>query len=146
MSTATKKPKTKLLLLYIGSFAASVLPLLICFIVNWDRYTKTPGDTVKLCIGGMIALLFIFMKVIGKLQMPRRIVLFGVVFVMAYLLKAILNDLPLISGMALAGEFIDYILFQRAIKVTKENILVSKSADATTAQVEAVIQKYIGRV
>ena len=116
------------------------------YIVNWDKYTKTPGDTVKLCIGGLIAVFFLFLKVIGQLKMPRRIVLFGIVFVMAYLLQAILDDLMLLSGMALAGEFLDFVCFQRAIRITKENILVGKTADATTAQVEEVLKKYIGRV
>ena len=148
MSQAKKKPnlRLRLVLLYIGSFIVCVAPLLACFIVNWDKYTKTPGDTVKLCIGGVIAVLFLFLKVIGQLKMPRRIVLFGIVFVMAYLLQAILDDLMLLSGMALAGEFLDFVCFQRAIRITKENILVGKTADATTAQVEEVLKKYIGRV
>lgn len=144
----TKKPnlRLRLVLLYIGSFIVCVAPLLVCFIVNWDTYTKTPGDTVKLCIGGILALFFLFLKVIGKLQMPRRIVLFGIVFIMAYLLQAIFDDLILLSGMALAGEFLDFVCFQRAIRITKENILVGKTADATTAQVEQVLQRYIGRI
>ena len=148
MSQAKKKPnlRLRLVLLYIGSFIVCVAPLLVCFIVNWDKYTKTPGDTVKLCIGGLIAVFFLFLKVIGQLKMPRRIVLFGIVFVMAYLLQVILDDLMLLSGMALAGEFLDFVCFQRAIRITKENILVGKTADATTAQVEEVLKKYIGRV
>lgn len=148
MSQAKKKPnlRLRLVLLYIGSFIVCVAPLLVCFFVNWDKYTKTPGDTVKLCIGGVIAVFFLFLKVIGQLKMPRRIVLFGIVFVMAYLLQAILDDLMLLSGMALAGEFLDFVCFQRAIRITKENILVGKTADATTAQVEEVLKKYIGRV
>ena len=67
-----------------------------------------------------------FLKVIGKLQMPRRIVLFGIVFVMAYLLQALMNDLILLSGMALAGEVLDMLFFQYFIKKTKEKILIEK--------------------
>ena len=52
----------------------------------------------------------------------------------------------LLSGMALAGEFLDFVCFQRAIRITKENILIGKTADVTTAQVEEVLKKYIGRV
>ena len=146
MSEKTKKPKyrLRLVLLYIGSFIVTIAPLLVCFIANWDKYTKTPSDTVKLCIGGAIGLVFLFLKVIGKLGMPRRIVLFGIVFIMAYLLQAILADLILLSGMALAGEFLDLVCFQRAIRITKENILIGKTADATTSQVEQVLKKYLG--
>ena len=148
MSETKKKSnyRFRLTLLYIGSFISSIAPLFACLIVNWSKYTKTPNETVKLCIGGIIAMFFLFLKVIGKLKMPRRIVLFGIVFIMAYLLQAILDDLILLSGMALAGEFLDFVCFQRAIRITKENILIGKTADVTTAQVEQGLQKYIGRI
>ncbi len=142
-----KKPnyKLRLVFLYIGSFLVSIAPLIICLAFNWGDYTKTPGDTVKLSLGGIILATLVFMKVIGKLKMPRRIVSFGIAFVMAYLLQAVLQDILLLTGMALLGEFIDYMFFQKAIKKTKEDMLVEKTADATTAQVEEVIKKYIGR-
>ena len=136
--------KTRLVFLYIGSFIVSIAPLLVVLILRWDNYTKTPGDTVKLCFGGAICLFFVFLKVIGKLKMQRRIVLFGVVFIMAYLLKALMDDLILLSGMALTGELIDLLCFQHFIKVTKENILIGKTADATTSKVEEVVKKYLG--
>lgn len=136
--------KTRLVFLYIGSFLVSIAPLLVVLILRWDNYTKTPGDTVKLCFGGAICLFFVFLKVIGKLKMPRRIVLFGVVFVMAYLLQALMNDLILLSGMALAGELLDLLCFQHFIKKMKENILIEKTADATTSKVEEVVKKYLG--
>ena len=139
-----KKMKSRLILLQIGSFIVSIAPLLIVLIINWGEYTKTPGDTIKLCIGGIMALFFIFLKVIGKLKMPRRIVLFGVVFIMTYLWQAIMDDMILLSGMALLGEFIDLVCFQGFIKKLKENILIGKTANATTDQVEQVIQKYLG--
>lgn len=139
-----KKMKSRLVLLQIGSFFVSIAPLVIVLIINWGKYTKTPGETVKLCIGGIMVAFFIFLKVIGKLKMPRRIVLFGVVFIMAYLLQAIMDDMLLLSGMALLGEFIDMVCFQGFIKKLKENILVGKTANATTDQVEKVIQKYMG--
>lgn len=139
-----KKMKSRLILLQIGSFIVSIAPLVIVLIINWGKYTKTPGETVKLCIGGIMVAFFIFLKVIGKLKMPRRIVLFGVVFIMAYLLQAIMNDMILLSGMALLGEFMDMVCFQGFIKKLKDNILIGKTANATTDQVEKVIQKYIG--
>lgn len=148
MSKMQKKPnlRLRLVFLYIGSFIVCVAPLLVCLIMNWDKYTKTPSDTVKLCIGGILVVFFLFLKVIGKLKMPRRIVLFGIVFILAYLLQSILSDLILLSGMALAGEFLDCVCFQRAIRITKENILIGKTADTTTSQVEEVIKRYIERM
>ena len=146
MEKTKKQPnlKLRLVFLYIGSFIVSIAPLLVILIIRWDNYTKTPGDTVKLCVGGVLCLFFVFLKVIGKLQMQRRIVLFGIVFVMAYLLQALMNDLILLSGMALAGEVLDMLFFQYFIKKTKEKILIEKTADATTSKVEEVLKKYVG--
>lgn len=134
-----------LIFLYICSFIVSIAPLVICFALNWGDYTKKPSDTIRLSLGGIVLVTIIFMKVIGKLKMPRRIVSFGIAFILAYLLQAILKDLLLLTGMALLGEFIDYIFFQRSIKKIKENMLIHKTADATTEQVEEVVKKYIGR-
>lgn len=146
MKNKTKKPKYRLRLffLYIGSFIVCVAPLSVYVFFNAERYIQTPTDTVKLCIGGFVALIFLFLKVIGKLGMPRRIVLFGVVFIMTWLLQSILADLLMLSGMALVGEFADTIFFQRAIRITKENILIGKTATVTAEQVEQIIEKRLG--
>lgn len=138
--------KRRLVFLSLGSFIVSVAPLLICITANWGRYVKTPGDAVSLGLGGMLAAIFLLLKVLGKLKMPSRVVLYGVVFIMAYLFEALLSDLVLLSGMALLGETVDFIFFQRAIRTAKENILVGKTADATATQVEAIVKKYIGRI
>ena len=94
----------------------------------------------------MLALTFIALKAMGKLKVPSAIVAYGIVFIMAYLLAAILEDLMLLSGMALLGELLTVILFKKAIQNTKESITIGKTADATSAQVEAVFKKYTGRV
>lgn len=137
--------KIKLILLYVFSFIASTAPLIITLIAKWDVYTETPGDTLKLCAGGFIVIIFLFLKVVGKLKMPRRIVLFGIVFALTYLLQTVLNDLLLLSGMAFIGELLDAVFFQREIRLTKEAITIGKTADKTTEQVEEVIKKYVGR-
>lgn len=138
-----KKLRVRLVFLYIGSFIISIAPLVVVLVLNWGDYTKTPGDTVKLCFGGVFALFLIFLKVIGKLQMPRRIVFFGILFLLVYLLKALLDDILLLSGMALVGELIDLLCFQRPIKVTKENIMIEKTSDAIANKVDETIKKYI---
>lgn len=142
MKTKKKKLRVRLVFLYIGSFIISIAPPVVVLALNWGDYTKTPGDTVKLCFGGVFALFLIFLKVIGKLKMPRRIVFFGVVFVLAYLLQALLEDIILLSGMALAGELIDLVCFQKPIKTTKEGIMIEKTSDATATKVEETIKKY----
>ena len=138
-----KKLRVRLVFLYIGSFIISIAPLVVVLALNWGDYTKTPGDTVKLCFGGVFALFLIFLKVIGKLQMPRRIVFFGILFLLVYLLKSLLDDILLLSGMALAGELIDLLCFQRPIKITKERIMIEKTSDAIANKVDETIKKYI---
>lgn len=136
--------RVRLILLEIGSFIVSVAPLIAIFVINWGKYTQTPAATVKLCFGGALVVALIFLKVIGKLHISSRIVFFSIVFAMAYLLQPILADILLISGLALLGEIVDCICFQRAIRITRENILVDKTANATTQKVEEVIKKYVG--
>lgn len=145
-SNRKSNAKFKLTLLYICSFLASSLPILIVIVSRWESYTKTPSDTIKITIGGVIGLFFLFLKAVGKLKLPSRIILFAVIFVMSYLLKALLDDIILLSGMALLGEIIDFFIFRHMIKVTKDNINVQKQADATSAQVEEIIKKHLGRV
>ncbi len=139
------KSKFKLFFLRFCSFIVSVAPLVVVLIMNWGKYTETPAETVKLCIGGVLCLLFVLMKVLGKLKIPSRLVLFFVVFLMAYLMQSVLEDLLLLSGMALLGESVDFIFFQKAIKTAEENILVDKTATETAKQVESIIEKHKGR-
>ncbi|MBQ8178311.1 MAG: hypothetical protein IJ033_03865 [Clostridia bacterium] len=133
-----------MIFLQIGSFLVSIAPLIVVIILKWNSYTSEPSDSIKLGVGCMIGLIFIFLKAVGKLKMPSRIVSFGIVFIMSYLLKAILDDLILLSGMALAGEALDMIIFQPFIKKIKEKIQIGKQANATTAQVEEIVKKYLG--
>lgn len=138
------KLRTKLIFLQIGSFLVSIAPLIVVIVLKWNSYTSEPSDSIKLGIGCVIGLIFIFLKVVGKLKMPSRIVSFGIVFIMSYLLKAILDDLILLSGMALAGETLDMIIFQPFIKKIKEKIQIGKQSNATAAQVEEIIKQYLG--
>lgn len=142
-----KKPRYKLRLffLYVFSFMASVLPVGIALALNFSEYTKTVEETVKLGAGGVIIVVLIIIKLLGKLKMPRRITLFALVFILSYLLSSLLDDLMLLSGLALLGEFVDFIFFQHAIKATRENMLIGKTSNATAAQVEEVLKKYVGR-
>ncbi len=137
-----KKLKIRLILLYIGSFLISIAPLVVVLCLRWGVYTRTPKESVKLCFGGALVLFLIFLKVIGKLKMPKRIAFFGILFVVVYLLQAILNDLLLLTGMALIGEVIDLLCFQRPIKITKENLSVEKTSDATASKVEGIMKNY----
>ena len=136
-----KKMKSKLRTLTILSFIVSVLPLVLVIGFNWNVYVETTSDAIKLTCGGIIALYFVFMKVIGKLRIPNKFVLLGSVFVMSYLLQSVIQDLTILSGMALLGEFLDCVLFQSQIKKLREAIMIEKTADATSSKIESIIDR-----
>ena len=92
----------------------------------------------------MLIVGLVFLKAIDKLHMPNRIVSFGILFLVAYLLQKLMQDIVLISGMALLGEMIDVIFFQRWIRKTRETIIIEKTADVTTGKVEDVLRRYMG--
>lgn len=138
------KLRVKLIFLQVCSFIVSIAPLIIILALKWNDYTETPSDTTKLCFGGIIIAVLVFIKAVGKLHMPNRIVFFGILFILSYLLQDLMKDFTLIMGMALAGEIIDHVFFQRLIKHTKEAIVIGKTADATSDKIEEVMKKYIG--
>lgn len=137
--------KAEKVLCQICSFLVSIAPLVIIFALNWNKYTATPVDTVNLCLGGTICAIFVFMKAVGKLHMPKRVVLFGVMCVLSYLLQKVLDDLLIISAMAFLGEVIDCLIFQKLIRSLDEKIHITKTADATSTQVKELFETYIGK-
>lgn len=134
--------KSKIPLLYCLSFVLSVLPVSIYFFVNSDRYIKTIPDRIKITAGLVILSVIVILKVIGKLKMPSRTVLFGFVFIMCFLLGRVLNDLIVFSFLALVGEILDSIC-QIYIRRERERILTEKAANATADKLEKILN---GRV
>ena len=144
------KLRLRLAVLYIVELAVLVGPLLAVLILNRARYFTTVADTVKVSIGGALCLIFLGLMVSGKLHVSGGLFGVGAVFVLSWLLDAILQDLFLLSGMALAGKVLDAIFFMPRARHLREQIRIGKTADAaaseTVKQMEGVLQKYIGRV
>lgn len=135
--------KLKLALLYILSILASVLPILIYFLVNLEKYTKTVPQTIKLCSGAGILLFFLFLKVIGKLHIPSGLTLYSIIFILAYLLESILNDLMIFAFFALVGELLS-LIFDVVIRNKRAKLEKEKTASITAAEVEKIITKHVG--
>lgn len=134
--------RSKLYILYIASFIATIAPLAIYVLINKGKYISTVSDSIKLSVGFIMCACLMLLKVIGKLKIPSRIGVYSVVFVLSYLLDAILEDLIVLSFLALLGEIIDAIFFQIPIRRLKESIHNDKIADATTKQIEGVFKQY----
>ena len=144
MEKKTTKLYFKLAMLYIGSFLVTVLPVATLLALNWGKYTGyTLGGNIRLGAGAIIALAIVALKLIGKLKMPRRVVLFAIVCGLSYLLAPLLDDLFLLSAAALVGEVADWAFFQTGIKRIRERITVEKSSDATADKMEEVLKKYM---
>lgn len=117
------KPKIKYALLSALGFLVLVAPVLTVVLLKWDTYTAhSYGGTLKLTAGGVMAAIFLFMMVIGKLKMPRGIIVAGAIFGFAWLLESVLQDLKLLSGMFLLGETLYYIFFQTVLKRMREHL------------------------
>ena len=134
--------KFKIPLLYLLSFALSVLPVGVYFYANRHRYFVTLPDRVKITVGLVCLVFIVFLKVMGKLRMPSRAVLFGAVMIMCYLLERVLGDLLVFSFLALVGEILDMVC-QHFIRKEREKRNAQRVAKATAQEVERVMN---GRV
>lgn len=141
-----KKLKKQLITLNILSYVASIAPLVVTVVFNWNSYIKMPSDTIKLCLGGVIAFGLVFFKSVDKLKVPNKIVGFSVAVLLCWLLDSLVKDLILLLSMSLLGEIIDAVFFAKSKKELKEKISIEKSSDATAEKVEKIFKKYSGRV
>ena len=140
-----KNPKkSKLIWLELFSYIATITPLLIAVISNWNHYCRTVSDAVKLSIGGFLVLFILFLKVIGKLKWPqRKVVSYGIWFGICYLLYAVIQDCILLIGMAWLGEVVDFLFFQSPINKLRKDINNEEIADVTSDKIEEVLKKYL---
>lgn len=131
-------------ILYLLSFLASIGPLAAVFAFNFREYVGTVQDAVKLGFGAILAAVFMLLKVLGKLKVPRRVVFEAFCLLFSYLFAALLEDLMLISFAALLGEALDYALFQPRIARAKKAREREETADVTVERMEELLDKYIG--
>ena len=138
------KKRAKLLLAQICSFIVSIAPLIAVFIINRERYFVNVAAGVKLAVGGIIVVVMMLINALGRLKVPGGVMAYLVVFLLTYLLEAILSDLAILSGAALLGAVVDYLIMRPIVKKLREDIMVSKTADATADKVKQILDEYIG--
>ena len=129
-------------MLYLLSLALSIAPVTVYALVNWDRYVTTVSEGVRLGCGGAMLLIIVLLKITGRLKMPSRTALFGLVFILSYLLQAVLNDLLILSFLALVGELMDSLcgIFIRRAREERQR---TKNAEATAKEIRKALN---GRV
>lgn len=128
----------KITLLHILSVVLSICPVLIFFLINLDYYVTTRYEGIKLASGGMILLVIVILKVIGKLKIPSGITLYGIMLILSYLLNAIIADLMLFTFLALVGEILSSIC-DAVIKSFKKKLEREKTAEITANEIKKVI-------
>ena len=128
----------KIVLLHILSVVLSVCPVLIFFFVNLDIYVTTRYEGIKLASGGVVLLLIVVLKVLGKLTIPSGVMLYGIIIILSYLLEAIISDLIIFAFMALVGEILSSIC-DAVIKSFKKKIEREKTAEITANEIKKVI-------
>ena len=142
-----KKPSARALcmrlgVLYMLSFLATTLPLALLFLSRIDRYVAVPAGGVRLALGGGLTVVFLALKVLGKLRMPSRLTAFAVSLLMCYLLEAVLSDLSLILWAALIGEVIDAWILSPWVKRTRDRLARARQASDTADAIGEVLRKY----
>ena len=115
----------KIFILYLISFAFSVGPLFTYLIVNKDRYFCTKYDAIKLFSGGLIIIIMLLLKTLKKLKIPTGVSFFGLICMLSYLLSPIIQDLTVLSFLALVGEIGDSIM-QAIISKEKRKIFAKE--------------------
>ncbi len=128
----------KIVLLHILSVVLSVCPVLIFFFINLDLYVTTRYEGIKLVSGGVVLLVIVILKALGKLKIPSGITLYGIMLVLSYLLDAIIADLMLFTFLALIGEILSFIC-DAVIKSFKKKLEREKTAEITANEIKKVI-------
>ena len=128
----------RLIFLYICSFTVSVAPLVVYFVTNKERYVCTQYDGIKLLVGGVVLSFILFLKVMKKLKINSGVCLFGVICVLSYLLAPILQDIMVLSFLALVGELLDVIV-QSLISREKRRGLAKEAARDISDNIKGAI-------
>ena len=133
--------RMKLPLLYILSVLLSVLPVLIYFIVNYDRYIRSVPEGIKLLFGAIFVIAILIIKALGFLKIKSSIAFFAGLLILSYLLESIISDIVVFSLLALVGEILSAVV---RIFIRKER--EKKSYQKTESAVKSAIESISGRV
>lgn len=148
MSEKKRKPHLRLrqLVLFLARLAVLIGPLCSVLVANRERYFTTATEVVQIALGGTICIVFVVLLLLGVLKPPGTLFVFGLVFLMSWLLAPLLQDLFLLSGIAFASRFFDWALIEPLCRANKAKIGIRKTAQTTATEVEDVLKRYIGRV
>lgn len=134
------KPGVKKLLLQIGGFLISILPLCILVGIRWDVYTATKSTSLSLGFGGVMAVILMLISALGK--MPKKIhpcLRLGVLLLLAVAFRSLLSDIIYLLAAAFVGELLYLCIFEWQIKRVQREIEQQPALDAMKAQTDAIV-------
>lgn len=114
------------LIFKIIAFVGLIAPVLTLIFIKKDVYF-IEGETVKLSLGCIFALIFLLLSFLGKLKDLNGILILGIVEVLVYLLKSLVNDLLIIIPCCMAGLIL-YSMFNAGYKHYHEIYLIQRNA------------------
>ena len=140
--------KVKLRLTQGAGFVASVAPLATAVGINWDHYIQTDKSPIGLTIGGILLVFLIAVQALGQARkvFGNGIVVSGFIFVLVCLLEPILMEAKLLTGMMLAGQGVNTIVFQPIVGKIKAQAQTETTAKVTAESLTAALEKFSGRV
>ena len=145
-----KKNKPHLRLRFLSllflRFALLVGPLGGVFFVNRARYFTTVAESVGLAVGGAICIGFVALLLLGAIKPPGVLYVCGLVFLLSYLMKPILADLFLLSGVAFCSGVVDFIVMKPLCRAAHARIGIQKAAQTTAAELGEALSRLSGRV
>ena len=117
-------------LLSLTSIIATITPLAVAVGINFNDYFVHSAG-LQVGFGGMLSLCLLVVMVKGKSSVLKGVWGYLIVFIIATCLKPILDDIVLLTGMALAGKATDSVIVQPQLKKVRRQRANTETADVT---------------
>ena len=128
-----KKPmslRAKDNLLSLASIIAMITPLAVAVGINFNDYFVHSAG-IQVGFGGMLSLCLVVLMVKGKSNVLKGVWGYLIVFIIAVCLQPILNDIVLLTGMALSGKVVDTVIMQPQLNKVRRLRANTDTADVT---------------
>lgn len=126
------RAKKKAILFKILAFVFLLLPLTTLIVIKRDTYFAIKGESIKLSLGLIIALIFALMCLLGKVKKLNGIIILAILEVICFLLQSLMNDILIIIPCAIVGEMF-YMIFNSFYKKYWEIYKLSRNASIDEA-------------
>lgn len=143
-----KKPlslRTKDNLLTATSVLVTITPLLVAVGINFnDYFIRSTG--VQVGFGGMLSLILLIFMTKGNTTWLKGVWGYLIVFIIAVCLQPIIQDIVLLSGMALAGKTADSLFIKPQLNRVRRMRDSTEKADIMSDNIVKAMNDHIKRL